>query len=105
MSEKGKSVKAETKQTNAKGDASKTSTSKEETATANAKARLKKQPVILQNLERKVMPPNQHRRLRLVTFLAFQLRNIGLDGTKFLVNLQKNNRLQNNLINISGVRR
>ena len=36
MSEKGKSVKAETKQTNAKGDASKTSTSK-----ANAESKAK----------------------------------------------------------------
>ena len=41
MSEKGKSVKAETKQTNAKGDASKTSTSKAETSTANAESKAK----------------------------------------------------------------
>ena len=41
MSEKGKSVKAETKQTNAKGDASKTSTSKVETSTANAESKAK----------------------------------------------------------------
>ena len=41
MSEKGKSVKAETKQTNAKGDASKTSTSKAETSTENAKSKTK----------------------------------------------------------------
>ena len=41
MSEKGKRVKAETKQTNAKGDASKTSTSKAETSTANAENKTK----------------------------------------------------------------
>ena len=41
MSEKGKCVKAETKQTNAKGDASKTSTSKAETSTANAENKVK----------------------------------------------------------------
>ena len=41
MSEKGKSVKAETKQTNAKGDASKTSTSKAETSSDNAENKAK----------------------------------------------------------------
>ena len=41
MSEKGKSVKAETKQTDAKNDASKSSTSKVETATSSAESTAK----------------------------------------------------------------
>ena len=41
MSEKGKSVKAETKQTDTKSDASKTSTSKVETATSSAESTAK----------------------------------------------------------------
>ena len=41
MSEKGKSVKAETKQTNAKVDASKSSTYKAEASTANAEIKAK----------------------------------------------------------------